>query len=66
MRSRYVIPFPSDVIESALIPAQIKNLLFIRELPAQSQLQKHQKQVVTLPMVQNEDTRTMRVALLCL
>ena len=66
MQRWYVIPFPSDVIESTLITAQIKNLLFIKELPAQSQLQKHQKQVVTLPMVHNEDTRTMRVALLCL
>ena len=54
------------MIESTLITAQIKNLLFIMELPAQSQLQKHQKQVVTLPMVHNEDTRTVRVALLCL
>ena len=36
-----VIPFPSEAIESTLITAQIDNLLLIKELTAQSQLQKH-------------------------
>ena len=64
MRRRCVILFPSEAIESTLITAQINNLLLIKELPAQSQLQKHPKQVVTLPAVNNKDTRTTRIALL--
>ena len=64
MRRRYVIQFPSEAINSTLITAQINNLLLIKELPAQIELQKHQKQVVTLPTVNNNDTRTTRVALL--
>ena len=51
-------------MKSTLITAQIDNLLLIKELPAQSQLQKHKKQVVTLPTVNNKDTRTTQVALL--
>ena len=41
MRKQSVIPFSSEAIESTLITAQIDNLLLIKELPAQSQLQKH-------------------------
>lgn len=46
MRSQCVILFPSDTVESALITAQIDNLLLIKELPAQVQQQKHPKQLV--------------------
>ena len=41
MRRRCVILFPSEAIESTLITAQIDNLLCMKELPAQSQQQKH-------------------------
>ena len=41
IRRQCVIPFPSEAIESTLITAQIDNLLLIKELTAQSQLQKH-------------------------
>lgn len=46
MRWQCVILFPSDTVESALITAQIDNLLLIKELPAQVQQQKHPKQLV--------------------
>ena len=47
-------------------PNYCPNWLFIliKELPAQSQQQKHQKQVVTLPTVNNQDIRTTWIALL--
>ena len=45
MSWQYVIPFPSEAIGSAQITAQIDNLLLFKELPVQSQQQKHQKQV---------------------
>ena len=63
MRRLCVVPFPSETIESALITAQVDNLLLIKELHAQNQLQKHQN-IVTLSMVNNKDTRTARIALL--
>ena len=36
MQRQFVIPFPSEAIDSTLITAQIDNLLLIKELPAQS------------------------------
>ena len=59
MRRECVIPVPSEVIESNLITAQIDNLLLIKELPPQIQEQKTEisKQVVTLPTINNKDTR---------
>ena len=47
MRWQCVVLFPSDTVESALITAQIDNLLLIKELPAaQVQQQKHPKQLL--------------------
>ena len=59
MQRECVIPVPSEVIESNLITAQIDNLLLIKELPPQIQEQKTEisKQVVTLPTINNKDTR---------
>ena len=48
MQKLCVVPFSSESTKLTLITAQIENLL-IKELPVQSQQQKHQKQVVALP-----------------
>ena len=42
MQRQCVISFPSEVIKSTLITAQIDNLLLVMEISAQSQQQKHQ------------------------
>ena len=54
IRRQCVIPISSELIESTLITAQIDNLLFIRELPAQSQQQKHQSKLTIKTPEQHE------------